>query len=207
MALDFFHTAGRVEVGVDECGRGCLAGPVVAAAVIWPTERTGHLDDAINDSKKVSAKRRKALATYIKEKAVGWAIAFVDNHVIDECNILQATYRAMHQSLDKVCEEFGDGSYGHILVDGNRFLRYRDVPHTCVVGGDAKYISIAAASIIAKDARDDFMKEKALLPEYAPYGWEKNAGYGTKAHVEAIARYGLSDLHRRSFQVRGWGSE
>lgn len=196
--LDLYMKEGALEVGVDEVGRGCLAGPVVAAAVVWPIEKAGILDHKIRDSKKVPAVQRKILAAYIKDNALDWSVSFVDNCVIDDVNILNATYMAMHSALDGMAVPFD-----HILVDGNRFKVYKDIPHTCVVKGDATYISIAAASILAKEARDKYMVGLAKEEKYKGYGWEKNVGYGTPDHLEAMKALGLSDMHRVSFKVKG----
>ncbi|NNC82523.1 MAG: ribonuclease HII [Flavobacteriales bacterium] len=180
-----------IEAGVDEVGRGCLAGPVVAAAVILPNRFRHAL---LNDSKQVSHLHRQELAAYIEEKALAWCIAEVDNHEIDRINILQATYRAMHKALEGL-----DIVPEHILVDGNRFLPYGFIPYTCVIKGDSKYKSIAAASILAKVHRDRLMQE--LHEEHPSYGWDRNVGYPTRQHREGIASVGPSHYHRMSFRL------
>ena len=167
------------EAGCDEVGRGCLCGPVCAAAVILPPD---FRSDEITDSKALSAKRREALRPLIEKEALAWGVAFVSPEEIDRINILNASILAMHLA---------------IVVDGNRFKPYRDIPHHTVVKGDAKYLNIAAASILAKTHRDELMLR--LAQECPGYGWEKNMGYPTKDHREAIARLGLSPYHRRSF--------
>lgn len=192
-----------IEVGVDEVGRGCWAGPVVAAAVIWPTEFVSDLDKEIKDSKKLSSKKREELSEHIKKHAVAWSISFVTNEDIDKINILNATYKAMISALTDVYEKT---KYSHIIIDGNRFpgliIDGQSIEHTCVVKGDDKYISIAAASIIAKVARDQYMAGLSDKPGLSVYKWETNAGYGTKAHSDAIQQHGLSQYHRRSFHIR-----
>lgn len=184
-------TKDKIEVGVDEVGRGCLAGPVVAAAVILPKDYTNEL---LNDSKKLTEKKRLILDDVIKDEALFWAIAEVDNHEIDKINILKASFLAMHKAMDKLGQkpEF-------ILVDGNRFVPYNNIPHECVVKGDGKYLSIAAASVIAKNYRDKLMAD--LAEKHPCYGWERNAGYPTKQHRDGIAEYGITDYHRKSFQL------
>lgn len=179
----------RLYASLDEVGRGCLAGPVVAAAVIW---KPGACDDMINDSKKLSKRQRVELAEYIKDNAIDYSVCFVDNVEIDRINILNATMKAMHMCLDEL-----DVDFDEILVDGNYFKTYLDVPHKTVVKGDATYVSIAAASILAKVARDNYMLEKSS--EYPGYGWDSNVGYGSAKHVEAIRQKGVTPLHRMSF--------
>lgn len=189
--LSFFKE-GVIEAGCDEAGRGPLAGSVYAAAVILPPD---YKNEKLNDSKKLTEKQRYALREEIERDAVAWAIGIVTPKEIDEMNILRASITAMHRALDglKVRPE-------HIIVDGNRFYPYQ-VPHTTIVKGDGKYLSIAAASILAKTYRDDYMKE--LHKEYPMYGWDKNAGYPTKAHREAIKKYGTTPYHRMSFNLLG----
>lgn len=194
--LELYCKENCIEVGVDEAGRGCYAGPVVAAAVIWPNEVVGPLDEFIKDSKKLTAAKRLQLSDYIKENAIDYSVTFIDNHVIDQKNILNATYEAMHKSLDKLIVPFD-----HIIVDGNRFKTYRNTDHTCVVKGDDKYISIAAASILAKESRDDYMKQLSKQEKYKVYNWHKNFGYGTQEHRDAITIFGLTDMHRASFNI------
>lgn len=180
-----------IEVGVDEVGRGSLAGPVAAAAVIWPTD--SELDySRIKDSKAMTAKERHEVEKYIKENAIEWSVKFIDNGIIDRKNILEATFDAMHDALDSLTTPVDI-----VLVDGDKFRPWKDVPYKCIVKGDATYVSIAAASILAKEARDEYMKKMAEV--YPGYGWETNVGYGTRKHEGAIIEKGLTPLHRRSF--------
>jgi ribonuclease HII len=183
----------EVFVGVDECGRGCLAGPVVAAAVVWNPLTTDHEIHEICDSKKItSKKKRDTLADFIRENAVDYSISFVNNETIDEMNILRASHKAMIDALTSLSV-----NYDHVLVDGNSFPGVTNKKHTCVVGGDNKYLCIAAASILAKTTRDSYMEELSkLFPEYK---WDKNVGYGTKEHLEAIKQHGITQYHRLSF--------
>ena len=188
-----FLEKGRVEAGCDEAGRGCLAGPVVAAAVILDEQTALELN--LDDSKKLSEKKREALRILIEEKALAWAVSFVPNEKIDEINILQASFLAMRQSVEQLFIR-----PEHILIDGNRFVSSEKMPpHTCVIRGDGKYSSIAAASILAKTHRDEFMKRVAL--EFPGYGWEKNAGYPTAKHKDAVKSLGTTNLHRLSFKL------
>lgn len=188
-----FIEKGRVEAGCDEAGRGCLAGPVVAAAVILDEQTALELN--LDDSKKLSEKKREALRILIEEKALAWAVSFVPNEKIDEINILQASFLAMRQSVEQLFIR-----PEHILIDGNRFVSSEKMPpHTCVIKGDGKYSSIAAASILAKTHRDEFMKRVAL--EFPGYGWEKNAGYPTAKHKDAVKSLGTTNLHRLSFKL------
>ena len=179
-----------VEAGCDEAGRGCLAGPVFAAAVILPRNFSHPL---LNDSKQVPEPVRVELRAVIEEKALAFAVSMVSHEEIDRINILKASFKAMHQALDQLAirPEL-------LLIDGNRFTTYQDITHECIVEGDSKFASIAAASILAKTYRDDYMVR--LHEEYPHYGWDRNKAYGTKAHREAIARHGYSPYHRRSFQ-------
>jgi ribonuclease HII len=181
---------GRLEAGCDEAGRGCLAGPVFAAAVILP-ERFRCPE--LNDSKQLSESVRDRLRVVIETKAVAWAVARIDARVIDRINILRASIQAMHNALRdlSVRPEF-------ILVDGNRFFPYEHIPHQCVISGDARFRSIAAASILAKTHRDEWMRN--LHAEYPGYGWDQNKGYPTAAHRAAIAQLGLTPEHRRTFK-------
>lgn len=188
-----FLEKGRVEAGCDEAGRGCLAGPVVAAAVILDEQTSLELN--LDDSKKLSEKKRKALRILIEEKALAWAVSFVPNEKIDEINILQASFLAMRQSVEQLFIR-----PEHILIDGNRFVSSEKMPpHTCVIKGDGKYSSIAAASILAKTHRDEFMRSVAI--DFPGYGWEKNAGYPTAKHKEAVKSLGTTNLHRLSFKL------
>ena len=182
---------GVIEAGCDEAGRGCLAGAVYAAAVILPPDF--HNED-LNDSKQLSEKKRYALRPLIEKEAVAWAVGVVTPEEIDKINILNASFLAMHRAIEqlKVKPE-------HLLIDGNRFTPYEGIPHTTVVKGDGKYLSIAAASILAKTYRDDYMDR--LAEEFPQYSWKENKGYPTKAHREAIRQYGITPYHRKSFQL------
>lgn len=182
---------GRLEAGCDEAGRGCLAGPVFAAAVILPD---GYTNDLLNDSKKLSEHVRDALRPVIERDALAWAVGIVDNDEIDHINILQASFLAMHRAVDglSVRPDF-------LLIDGNRFRPYDGICHQCIVKGDGKMMSIAAASILAKTHRDEFMKR--IHEEFPQYGWNVNKGYPTKAHREAIARFGATPYHRHTFRL------
>lgn len=180
-----------LEAGVDEAGRGCLAGPVFAAAVILPPTYRHPL---LNDSKQVSEKDRYLLRDHIQEHALAWSVAEIGQVVIDDINILQATYRAMHRAIDGLTKR-----PELLLIDGNRFLSYPGVPHQCIIDGDALYRSIAAASILAKTYRDDLMHR--LHGEFPMYGWDRNKGYGTREHRSAIRVFGNSPYHRRSFRL------
>ena len=180
-----------LEAGTDEAGRGCLAGPVTAAAVILPKKNNLPL---LNDSKKLTEKHRYALRPEIEKQALAYAVAHVYQEEIDEINILNASIKAMHLALKQLSliPEF-------IVVDGNRFKQFEDIPHACVVKGDGKYQNIAAASVLAKTYRDDYMKK--LDTEFPQYNWNKNKGYTTKKHREAIATFGITVHHRISFQL------
>lgn len=184
----FNHTV--IEAGLDEVGRGCLAGPVVAAAVILPKDFAHPL---IQDSKQLTKELRIELREVIIESALGWAIAEASPQEIDEINILKASFLAMHRALEQLSLR-----PEHLLVDGNRFTPYPGIPHTCIVKGDTKFASIAAASILAKTYRDELMTR--LGEQYAGYAWETNAGYPTPAHKRAIAAQGPTPWHRRSFR-------
>jgi len=189
--LKSYHTKRIAEAGCDEAGRGCLAGPVVASAVILPNS-FNH--DVLNDSKQLNEKTRYSLVDEIKKEAISWAIGVVNHQEIDEINILNASYLAMHRALDQLKTKAE-----HILVDGNRFNKYKDIPHACIIKGDSKYFSIAAASILAKTYRDDLMK--SLAEGFPEYGWHTNFGYPTKAHRAAIKEHGATPHHRMSFQL------
>ncbi len=186
---------GKVEAGCDEAGRGCLAGSVYAAAVIFPEN---YQNEELNDSKKLTDKRRKQLREIIQRDAVAWAVGIVTPEEIDKINILNASILAMHRALDqlKVRPEA-------VIVDGNRFKPYQSLPHTTIVKGDGKYLSIAAASILAKTYRDDYMDK--LAEEYPQYDWLSNKGYPTKKHREAIRQYGITPYHRKTFNMLGDG--
>lgn len=189
--LKAFLKKGRVEVGCDEAGRGCLAGPVVAAAVILPVKAAHPL---LNDSKQMTEKQRLEVRSWIMENALAWAVAYVGPEEIDEINILNASIAAMHRALDQLTV-----LPDHILVDGNRFHAYKDREHTCVIKGDSLYRSIAAASVLAKTFRDETMEE--LHQQFPNYGWKKNKGYPTKEHRAAIAAIGSCTHHRKSFAL------
>ncbi|MEY2964053.1 MAG: hypothetical protein RL754_1314 [Bacteroidota bacterium] len=180
-----------LEAGTDEAGRGCLAGPVTAAAVILPPD---FKNEVLNDSKQLTEKQRYALRPIIEKEALAWAVAHVGPEEIDEINILNASILAMHRAMEQLSiqPEF-------IAVDGNRFKPFGQVPHHCQVKGDATYMNIAAASVLAKTYRDDVMKE--LANQFPQYAWERNAGYPTKAHRDAIRAHGATPHHRKSFQL------
>lgn len=182
---------GLVEAGCDEAGRGCLAGSVFAAAVILPPD---YKNEMLNDSKKLTARRRQQLREVIERDAVAWAVGIVEPEEIDRINILNASILAMHRALDKLSVR-----PEAVIVDGNRFKPYRDLPYTTIVKGDGKYLSIAAASILAKTYRDDYMDR--LAADYPQYDWLSNKGYPTKKHREAIRQYGITPYHRRSFTL------
>ena len=184
---------GKVEAGCDEAGRGCLAGSVYAAAVILPED---YQNDLLNDSKQLTEKKRYLLREIIERDAVAWAVGIVTPEEIDRINILNASILAMHRALDQL-----QVRPEAIIVDGNRFKPYRDLPHTTIVKGDGKYLSIAAASILAKTYRDDYMNQ--LAEEYPQYDWLSNKGYPTKKHREAIKAYGITPYHRKSYNLLG----
>jgi ribonuclease HII len=184
-----FHTAGLTEAGCDEAGRGCLAGPVFAAAVILPPD---FKSDELNDSKKLNEKQRYKLRKLVEEKAVSWAVAQVSPAEIDEINILNASFLAMHRAIQNLNIE-----PEALLIDGPRFNPYRKIPFHCIIKGDGKYLSIAAASILAKTYRDDFMKN--AHQDFPFYNWKSNKGYPTLEHKLAIQQNGLSPIHRKSF--------
>lgn len=191
--LKNYYEQGRVEAGCDEAGRGCLAGSVYAAAVILPPD---YLNERLNDSKKLTARQRYALRQDIERDAVAWAVGVVTPQEIDQINILNASILAMHRALDQL-----QVRPEAIIVDGNRFKPYRDLPHTTIVKGDGKYLSIAAASILAKTYRDDEMVR--LAQEYPDYDWQHNMGYPTRKHREAIRQHGVTPYHRRTFNLLG----
>lgn len=189
LTLKYFKD--KVEAGCDEAGRGCLAGPVFAAAVILPEDFSNEM---LNDSKQLSEKKRNQLRQIIEKEALAWAVAQVDNEEIDQINILNASITAMHRALDALTV-----TPEHILVDGNRFKPYRDIPHHCIVKGDGKYMAIAAASILAKTHRDEYMRQ--LHEQYPVYDWQRNKGYPTAAHREQIRQHGITPYHRKSFTL------
>jgi ribonuclease HII len=181
-----YHTAGRIEAGCDEAGRGCLAGPVFAAAVILAPNFAHPL---LNDSKQMTEIQRKSLRPIIEKESIAWAVATVSAEEIDQINILNASFLAMHRALDKLKKR-----PKHLLIDGNRFTKYKKLAHTCVIQGDGIYTSIAAASVLAKTYRDDYMEKIAL--EFPQYGWEKNKGYPTQAHREVLREVELNDFQK-----------
>ena len=189
--LKSFHTEGAVEAGCDEAGRGCIAGPVFAAAVILSPQFSNPV---LDDSKKLSAKKRQHLRTLIEQEAMAWAVGVVHEKEIDQINILNASFLAMHRTLDSLALV-----PSHLLIDGNRFKPYGLISHSCIVKGDGIYASIAAASILAKTHRDEYMGSMHL--EYPLYGWNKNKGYPTREHRKAILKLGPTPYHRRSFRL------
>ena len=186
---------GLIEAGCDEAGRGCLAGSVYAAAVILPA---GYQNVQLNDSKKLTDRQRKALRMIIERDAVAWAVGIVTAQEIDEINILNASILAMHRALDQLTVR-----PEAVIIDGNRFKPYGKLPYTTIVKGDGKYLSIAAASILAKTYRDDYMDQ--LAEEYPQYDWKNNKGYPTKKHRQAIKEYGITPYHRKSYNLLGDG--
>lgn len=190
MLLPFFHNK-FLEAGVDEAGRGCFAGPVFAAAVILPKS---FFHPLLNDSKKLTAHQREELRPIIEKESISWSVASVDNNEIDRINILQASYKAMHLAIRRLKRK-----PELLLIDGNRFKPYQTIPCQCIIKGDGTYTSIAAASILAKTHRDEYMFQ--LHHEYSVYGWNANKGYGTAAHRMAIQQYGLCPYHRKSFKM------
>lgn len=180
-----------IEAGCDEAGRGCLAGPVYAAAVVLPH---GYSNPDLDDSKKLTPKQREVLRLHIERNAVAWAVVAIDNNEIDRTNILRASLHAMNMAVARLAVK-----PQLLLIDGNRFIPESDIPHVCIVKGDAQYQSIAAASILAKTHRDACMEE--LHKQYPQYGWNNNKGYPTAQHYDAIEKHGLTPLHRRSFRL------
>ena len=189
MELSSFYKEGLVEAGCDEAGRGCLAGPVFGAAVILPSD---YKNSSLNDSKKLTAKVRYQLRQEIERDAIAWAVGVVDHKTIDKINILRASFLSMHRALEQL-----NPQPNYIIIDGNRFQPYQNIPFTCIIKGDGKYLSIAAASILAKTYRDDFMQE--IHHEYQMYGWDENKGYPTEFHRKAVYQYGVSPYHRLTF--------
>lgn len=189
--LPAYSQKGRIEAGCDEAGRGCYAGPVFAAAVILPNN---FKHDLLNDSKQVSAKHRMVLKEVIETQALAWSVASVDAGEIDQINILKASFKAMHMAIEqlKIKPDF-------LLIDGNRFISYPGIAHSCIIKGDGKYASIAAASILAKTYRDIYMD--TIHTQFPQYGWKSNKGYGTLEHRMAIERNGLCIHHRKSFNI------
>lgn len=192
MMLKQFYHPRLIEAGCDEAGRGCLAGPVFAAAVILPKD---YVNNDLNDSKKLTARQRNRLHVEITHNAIAWNIASCSNNEIDVMNILRASVTAMHRAVDGL-----PAKPQLLLIDGNRFYAYGKIPHVTVIRGDATYLSIAAASVLAKTARDQFMEE--LDAEYPMYGWSHNKGYPTPGHRKAIMEYGITQWHRLTFNLR-----
>ena len=186
-----YMESGRIEAGCDEAGRGCLAGAVFAAAVILPPD---YHHELLNDSKQLSEKQRYKLRPEIERDAIAWAVGIVTPDEIDHINILNASILAMHRAVEQLAT-----TPEHLLIDGNRFKPYNGIPHSCVIKGDGKYLSIAAASILAKTYRDDYMMQ--LHTQYPQYGWDNNKGYPTQQHRDAIEKYGTTPYHRMSFRL------
>lgn len=189
--LEAYYTKDVIEAGCDEAGRGCLAGPVFAAAVILPPDFNSEL---LNDSKQLSEKNRYALRPLIEQEAIAWGIGVVTAPEIDAINILKASFLAMHRAIEQLKVQ-----PQALLIDGNRFTPYKEIPFTCMVKGDGRFLSIAAASILAKTYRDDYMLQ--LAEEYPSYGWQQNKGYPTRAHREAISKHGITPYHRKTFTL------
>ena len=189
--LKFNHSGFCLEVGTDEAGRGCLSGPVVAAAVILPK---GFKHPLLNDSKQISEKKRRELRPFIEENALAFGVSFISEQEVDEINVLQASITGMQLAIAKmsIAPEF-------IIVDGNKFKPYKDIPYETIVKGDAKYMSIAAASVLAKTYRDEFMEK--IHQEFPEYNWKKNKGYPTKEHRNAIREFGATKYHRKTFKL------
>lgn len=194
--LKSYYNAHVIEAGLDEVGRGCLAGPVVAAAVILPTN---YAHPVLNDSKQLTRSQRESLRHDIEQDALAWAIAEVSHAEIDQINILRASFLAMHRAVDLIMARPDSVKPEHLLVDGNRFVPYPMIPHTCIIKGDAHYLSIAAASVLAKCYRDELMEK--LGEEFPHYGWAKNVGYPTPMHRKAIQEHGPCHWHRRTFKL------
>ena len=190
MLLNSYQTD-LIEAGCDEAGRGCLAGPVFAAAVILPKDFSL---DGLDDSKKLTHQQRDELRPFIEKNALAWAVAMVDHEEIDRINILNASFLAMHRAIEKLIIK-----PEYLSIDGNRFKTFQKIPHTCVIKGDGKYLNIAAASILAKTHRDEFMLN--LSKDYPHYNWQQNKGYPTKAHRKAVLEMGLSPFHRKTFNI------
>lgn len=189
--LESYFDKDKIEAGLDEAGRGCLAGPVVAAVVIFPKD---YKNELLNDSKKLSKKTRELLFDQVQKDAIAFAIAEVWNKEIDQINILNASFLAMHRSVDQLIDK-----PELLLIDGNRFNKYEGIDHECIIKGDSKYLSIAGASILAKTHRDRLMEK--LHEEYPHYGWDRNAGYPTKLHRDGIRSNGITPYHRKSFKM------
>lgn len=198
LQMSYFFDPDIIEIGCDEVGAGCLAGDVCAGAVIWDPEINAGLVKEIKDSKLLTSNKREILSDYIKDNAIDYAIGIATVPTIDTINILNARFFAIHAALDEILQHQYI-EFDHILVDGNMFNNYKDIPHTCITKGDNKYVSIAAASILAKVYRDEYMNDlnKSSIVDY---GWEKNKGYGTKQHISAIEKFGITEHHRKSFE-------
>ena len=191
--LRLFHTKNFIEAGVDEAGRGCLAGPVTASAVILPQKKLKWYK-LLNDSKLLAREVREELRPLIERDAIAWKVAFADHEEIDRINILNATFLAMHRAIDQLSLKAD-----YLLIDGNRFKAYNGIPHHCIVKGDGKYLSIAAASVLAKTHRDEYMLQ--LHVQHPEYGWDHNKAYATEMHRDAIMQYGTTPFHRKSFSL------
>lgn len=191
MSLKFSHTKKLIEAGCDEAGRGCLSGPVVAGAVIL---KKGFKHEWLNDSKKLTERKREILRPIIEAEALTWGVGIVSEKEIDEINILNASFLAMHRAIDQLSK-----TPDLLLIDGNRFTAYKDIPHECMIKGDGRFMSIAAASILAKTHRDEIMLK--LHEEFPNYDWHKNKGYPTKAHRAGIKKHGATKYHRQSFTL------
>ncbi|MCT4699874.1 ribonuclease HII [Tenacibaculum haliotis] len=189
--LELNYSGHVLEAGTDEAGRGCLSGPVVAAAVILP-ENFHH--DLLNDSKQISEKKRQELRPYIEEHALAFGVAFIDHKEVDEINVLQASITGMQRSIEQLSPQ-----PAFIIVDGNKFKPYKEIPHETIIKGDAKFMSIAAASVLAKTYRDEYMEK--IHQEYPQYNWKKNKGYPTKEHRNAIREFGPTPYHRMTFKL------
>lgn len=191
MSLSLYKNKSKIEVGCDEAGRGCLAGPVFAAAVILDLKKRNTL---LNDSKKLSKKNRDELRIWIESNSKAWAVGIVSQEEIDKINILNASFLAMHRAIDQI-----NIAFDSLLIDGNRFTPYQEKEHHCIIKGDAKFQSIAAASILAKTHRDEYMQN--IAKTHPQYDWQNNQGYPTKKHREAIRQYGITKHHRKSFRL------
>ena len=191
MGLQKYFLKNVLEAGTDEAGRGCLSGPVVAAAVILPEDFEHPL---LNDSKQLTEKQRELLRPFIEKKALAYGVSYINELKIDEINILQASILAMHTAIEKLSV-----TPKHIIVDGNKFNSFKNIPHKTIIKGDAKFMSIAAASVLAKTYRDEFMQKLDL--EFPDYYWKKNKGYPTKQHREAIRKFGITPYHRKTFRL------
>lgn len=189
--LKLNYSGFSLEAGTDEAGRGCLSGPVVAAAVILP-ENFKH--DLLNDSKQLSEKKRQELRPYIEEHAVAFGVSFIDQKEVDELNVLQASITGMHRSIEEL-----NTQPEFIIVDGNKFKPFKEIPYETIIKGDAKFMSIAAASVLAKTYRDEYMEK--IHQEFPQYNWKKNKGYPTKEHRNAIREFGATPYHRKSFKL------